>query len=103
MTADPKPHQVGTPFHRYCPEVEADTHGPEPARFLEMERRVLWVPLEQRETPVSQLLNVGREPLVKAPEFQVGAVSHRSRQRPSSRSLNASSPRASRRPAATSA
>src|SRR5436853_6009492 len=103
MATDPKPYQVLLSLHRSGAEMNSDTHGPEPARLLEMQRRVTRVPLEQREIRVCQLLNFGREPLVKVPEFWIGPVPHRSLQRPSSRSRNASSPSASKRPAAASA
>src|SRR6266566_5312754 len=64
---------------------------------------MMWVLFEESKICVRELLNFRRELLVKAPELWIGAVLHRSVQRPSSRSRNASSPTASSRPAAASA
>jgi hypothetical protein len=103
VAADPKPDQIRTSFYRHSTEVNSDAYGPKPPSLLEMERRVLRVPLQEREIRVGELPNLWGKLLVKAPEFWIGAVSHKSVQRPSLRSRRASSPRASRRPAATSA
>src|ERR1700677_462307 len=59
--------------------------------------------LEQLKIFVSQLFYGRGKLLIKSPIFPAGAVSHKSVQRPSRKSRNASSARESNRPAFTSA
>src|SRR5438034_6409706 len=60
------------------------------------------IALEQFVVGVGQLLNLLGELFIELPKLWIGAMPHKSVQRPSRRSRIASSARASRRPAATS-
>ena len=89
-------------FHGKCPIMQAGSNGPESPDPFEVEGRMLRIPPQQLIGLVGQAAYVFRKLAVAVPEPPIGAVPHRSVQRPARRSSSASSARASRRPAATS-
>src|ERR1039457_6082686 len=99
---NPEPHHTVFMFHGKCPIMQAGSNGPESPDPFEVEGRMLRIPPQQLIGLVGQAAYVFRKLAVAVPESPIGAVPHRSVQRPARRSSSASSPRASRRPAATS-
>jgi hypothetical protein len=102
MPANPKPNQLRFCLHGDGPIMNADACRPKPANFFEMQRGMLRFLLEQRKILIGEFLNVGGKLLIKPPELRVRAVPHKSVERPSRKSRNASSASVSRRPAAAS-
>ncbi len=82
--------------------IHGDAHGPVTADLLEVQRWVFGISLQQLVRFVSQRANRSRQAAIALPEFGTCVVFHRSVQRPSRKSLIASSVSASRRPAETS-
>ena len=102
MSANPKPNQILAILNSCRTIMNAHAHRPIPADFFEMQRRMLRVAFQQREISVGELLNFAWKLFVEFPELWIGAMRHKSVQRPLRKSLMASSASASRRPAATS-
>src|ERR1019366_1483409 len=73
--------------------METDPHGPEIICFLEVQRRVVRIGLQQSECPVGQSLDVCRQISIAAPEIRGGVVDHRTVERPDSWSRRARSAR----------
>src|SRR5437016_2543858 len=82
--------------------MKTNTDGAETTNLLEMQRRVVGIRLEKLIIIVREVTHFGRQIFVALPKPSAGEVFHRSLQRPSRRSLSASSAKASRRPAAMS-
>jgi hypothetical protein len=84
---------------RYRRPTRADQNRP---TFLKCNEWVVRISLQSGKAAVRQFLNVWGKLVVRLPESAVGAVLHRSVQRPSCNSPNASSANLSSRPARTS-
>jgi hypothetical protein len=94
-----------TPRYFHVPRQvpsNADSNEPEPANLLEVQGRMLRISPQQLIRLVGEAAYAVRELAIAVPKPLIGAVPHRSVQRPARRSSSASSARASRRPAATS-
>jgi hypothetical protein len=61
MRADPEPHQIVAGFHRERAIAKPDAHRPEFSDFLETQRRMLRVLLQQRVVLIGQLSYLRRE------------------------------------------
>src|SRR5947207_16007732 len=101
--ADPEPDDLRAVLNGGGTIMDADTNRPHPANFLEVEGRMPRIGLEQFVVLVRKPLDLFRKLSIELPKLRVGAVPHKSRQRPSRKSWMASSARASKCPAATSA
>jgi len=99
---NPEPNKIGTALDGKCPVVQAHTHRPVLPDLLEVQRWMMRILTQKCITPIRQLSHFVRKCMVAGPESRAGAMFHRSVQRPSSRSRNASSANRSNRPAATS-
>lgn len=91
MVADPEPEQAVVNFDGEGSVLQADASGSESSGFLEMQRRMSRVCLQQRKVPVSQLLNRGWESFVTLPETWTREVAHSSVDLPARCSALASS------------
>jgi len=98
MMADPEPNKILTIFNGRGAIMNPDANRPKPSDLLEAERRVSWIAFKQFVILISQLLDLFRQLVVKFPEFLAGPVLHKSVQRPSRLSRNASLASASSRP-----
>ena len=102
MVPHPEPHHGVLVFHGQCTIMQAHSNRPEPPNLLEMQGRMLRIPPQQLVALVGETACVFWKLAIAVPESLIGAVPHRSVQRPARRSARASSASASRRPAATS-
>ena len=102
MSSYPEPHHHALVFHRKRPVMQTDPSGPKPSQLLEVQGRVLRVLSQQSVGLVSQAPYIVRKLPITRPKPRIGAVPHRSVQRPARRSSRASAASASRCPAATS-
>src|ERR1700732_921901 len=102
MRANPEPQQAAFDFHRQRAIPGPDPNGPEAAHFLEMQRRMLRILLEERVVLVGNQAHIIRTPLVRLPEPRAREVPHNSRARPSLNSAMAASASPSSLPARAS-
>lgn len=102
---DPEPDQALGAIPRQRTDAQADASGPEGPDFLESQRRMARVGLEQLEAPVGQRPGFRRQAAIMEPELRCGEVVQgiSGVQRPASSSSSARRPAASRRPAKMSA
>src|ERR1039458_8638028 len=98
----PEPDHGVFVFHGKCSVMQTDPGGPEPPNLLEAQGRMLRVAPRWSIGSVGEEAYVFRKLAVAIPEPGIGAVPHRSVQRPARRSSRASSASASSRPDATS-
>ena len=74
--------QVATGLGRQRSIVQSDAGGPQHADFLEVQRSMRWISLEEGVAAIGQLSDVLRQLAVTSPEPRGGEVSHSSRVRP---------------------
>jgi len=102
MPPGPKPDQIRASLNSCRAMMNAHARRPIPADFFEMQRGMLRIEFQQHKIFVGEFLNFARKLFVELPELWIGAMLHKSVQRPLRKSLVASAASASRRPAATS-
>ena len=102
MSADPDPDYVIVGFNAKRPAFPPDSHGVESADFLEVQRRMLRIFLEQFEIVISELANRLRQVVITFPEVRIGVVFYSRVHLLALKSLTACSARASNLPPRTS-
>jgi len=68
MRADPEPHKAVVRFDGECTMMAANPHGPEPARLLEVKRRVSRVALETLVGLIGQIADASRQRPIARPK-----------------------------------
>ena len=68
MRADPEPEIAVIHLYGERAIEQADTDGPETSDFLELQRRMTRIALQQRVIGIGQLSNRKRERLIGSPE-----------------------------------
>src|SRR3990172_7763718 len=102
MAADPEPQASVGNLDRQRAVMEADADRPELSNFLQMERRVLGVRLEELKGPIGVFLHERRQFAIAGPESWRGEVPHNGLVRPASCAARASSASSSSLPWAAS-
>ena len=64
VSPNPEPNQIAVLLDCERPMVQSDAHGPEPARFLEVQRRMARVTLQQFIILIRQPLHLRWERIV---------------------------------------
>ena len=76
VASDPEPQHSAGHLDPNCPMVQPDSGRPEPADFLEVQRRVPGIGFQLGECPVGEGLYVGRKRPVMDPETRGHMMRH---------------------------